>query len=310
MAINAEEMFYLNKKNQSKKKVSELDLIAAREYFRKNMQEYGIDRKIELIIEKSIPTSDNDEIRIRIYYPSKNLNKPIMLFCHGGGFVMGDLKSYDSDCRNLSAEIDCIVVLVEYRLAPEYQHPVAIEDCYTVANWILDNHTIIGGDITNFFIGGDSAGGYIAAKVISKFIESGRPNSFKMQLLMYPFIEFLSQTPSRLLYSDNYNITSATLEWCCKQYFPNHKILENHSLLKMEQNLLKVFPKTLIMTAEYDPLRDEAKEFSIKLNNAGVPVIYKQFDGTIHGFMSMPALLKTTHEGYKFISNAFATMIG
>lgn len=308
MPLNHKEALFLEQKNQENIAISELTFCVARDHFRSVMRKGSIKRKIANIMEFEIEGCDG-KIKLRVYQPKiNNFSSPVMIFCHGGGFVLGDLDAYDHDSRNYALALNCVVVTIEYRLAPEHKHPTAVDDCYMACKWIKENAALIGGDTQKIIIAGDSSGGNIAANVVVRSIEKNECFS-EVLLLIYPLIDFFSDTPSRQLFKEGYNTTAKTISWCSEQYLQSGSQNQFTNLLTLERDLLKKFPKTIVITAEYDPLRDEGEIFYRKLKKEKVRAIHKQFDGTIHGFLSLSSLFLSAQDGFDFISQSVKDLL-
>lgn len=230
------------------------------------------------------------EIPIRIYTPLGNSPFPILVFFHGGGWVMGSIDAADNICRTLANKAGCIVVSVEYRLAPEHKFPAAIEDAYTATKWVADNAANINGDRNLIAIGGDSAGGNIAAAVTLMARDRGFPNII-YQLLFYPATNYAFDTNSYQQYGQNYPLTTELMMCYWNHYLPNPEVGNNPYASPLLATNLSNLPPALIITAEFDPLRDDGELYAHRLKEAGVSVKLIRYDGMIHAFVGLADLL-------------------
>ena len=233
----------------------------------------------------SFPGPDS-RVSLRIYHPTGTAAAPLLMFFHGGGFVIGDLDSHEELCRRLCAGIGAVVVSVDYRRAPEAKFPAAPEDCYAATCWAVANASRLGADATRLYVAGDSAGGNLAAVVAIMSRERQGPE-IAHQILIYPVTDCAFETRS---YNDNatgYYLTKKMMQWFWQQYLGSDDQRAN-PLASPLRAKLDDLPSATIITAEYDPLLDEGKAYADALISAGVEVNYKRFAGMIHGFVSMP----------------------
>lgn len=245
---------------------------------------------------------DANGVGIRVYRPSDARALPCLLFYHGGGWVIGDLDTHDSVCRQLANQAECVVIAADYRLAPEHPWPAALDDCYQVLQWSVDNADKLDIDPTRVAVGGDSAGGNLAACVSlrSKF-EGGPPIAF--QLLIYPVTDAALNTPSYEENGEGYLLTMESMAWFLDQYLGTGTDNRNDPLaLPLQADDLADLPDACIITAEFDPLRDEGEQFADKLKDAGVNTDLRRFDGMIHGFFGMTHLVQGARDAMDFAS--------
>ncbi|MFT3741521.1 MAG: alpha/beta hydrolase [Gammaproteobacteria bacterium] len=302
MPLNSEEALFLAEKNKNRVLLKDLGLEKAREHFARSMHQYNAKQPIFNTFDVKVSAMHNS-INLRVYQPTSSTpSKPIILYLHGGGFVMGDLNAYDHDCRRLSLATECIIVSVEYRLAPEFPCPAAIEDCYAAFEWISSHAPKIGGDPNKLSIMGDSAGGNLAVQLISR-LNISQKNLIKLQILLYPAIDFTCSSKSHQLFGQGYNVTSDTLAWCYDQYLNPQTNSEPLSLLDHDAKFFENFPSTLIITAEFDALRDEAEQFRAYLKKCGTQSDLKCFSGTVHGFLSYYDLFTSAKLAIDYISS-------
>lgn len=226
-------------------------------------------------------------ISMRIFWPTGAPEGPlpVFIFYHGGGFVLGSVESREPQCRKIANEAGCIVVAPRYRLAPEHKFPAAHDDAWAAAQWVAANAAALGGDPARLAIGGDSAGGNLAAVVSRQAHETG-DFSFVLQVLVYPTTDFFFtlDLPSYALLDEAYFLTRQQIAWYHEQFLPDGV---DRGDLRLGPALAKDFgglPPALIVTAEFDPLRDDGKHYGELLSAAGVPVEHTCYDGMIHGF--------------------------
>ncbi|MDT7861997.1 MAG: alpha/beta hydrolase [Saccharolobus sp.] len=233
-----------------------------------------------------IPGSETN-IRARIYFPKNKGPYGILVYFHGGGFVIGDIESYDPLCRMITNACNCVVASIDYRLAPEHKFPAAIIDSYDATRWIYENSDRFDGKM-GVAIGGDSAGGNITAVVA--LLSKGKMN-LKYQILIYPAVGFDSVSKSMIEYSDGFFLTREHIEWFGSQYLRSPTDVLDPRFSPILSDLSNL-PPALIITAEYDPLRDQGEAYANKLLQAGVPVTSVRFNNVIHGFLSFFPLIE------------------
>lgn len=227
------------------------------------------------------------QIPVRVYTPQGSGSSPVLVWFHGGGFALGSIEIVDEFCRALTNAAGCIVVSVDYRLAPEHKFPAAVDDCYTATKWVAENANAIGGDPTRIAVGGDSAGGNLAAVVALMARDRGTP-PLVYQLLVYPVTNFAFDTPSHREYADGYFLTKDDMAWFCNLYLRSEADSHNPYASPLQAQDLRGLPPALVITGEFDPLRDEGEAYAARMREAGVPVACKRYNGMIHGFLSMP----------------------
>ncbi len=229
---------------------------------------------------------------LRVYTPvaAGGAAIPCLIYLHGGGFVIGDLDCYDGVCRSLANESGCKVISVGYRLAPEHPFPAAVEDCYAAVKWVETNAGELGVDPTRLAVGGDSAGGNLAAVVcqIAKS-EKGGPH-IVFQLLIYPVLA-LKHGESAQTFSAGFFLTTHTIQWFSRHYLPAGTDMTDVRIAPLAAKDLAGLPPAYIVTAGFDPLRDEAVEYAEKLKAAGVAAVHVDYPSMIHGFFSMQGLI-------------------
>lgn len=242
----------------------------------------------------------NGYIPVRIYTPrSKKELLPILIFIHGGGWVLSDIETHDPICRILCNEAECIVVSVDYRLAPEHKFPAGLHDCYAVAKWLHDNAITIDGDANRIAIGGDSAGGNLAAAVTLMAQAENQENQprFVLQLLIYPLMDLSKDAPSRHQFAEGHFITLRAIHWCGDMYLTDKADIFNPLASPLLAEDLHNLPPAFIITAGYDPLKDEGEAYVEALRQAEVPVEHICYEDMIHGFFNMFGLTRGGKKG-------------
>jgi acetyl esterase len=225
-----------------------------------------------------------DPIRMRHYRPIDGDGQPLLVFCHGGGQVVGDLETHDDLCRQICREGGLHVLSVDYRLAPEHKAPAGSDDAYAAFVWALDHAGELGADPGRVVVGGDSAGGTLAALVSLRARDEGTRLP-ALQLLLYPVTNLSGETRSQTLFAEGFFLTKKDLHWC------NHHFLDGAHVDAADPRVsplladdLSGLPPALVLTAGFDPLRDEGRQYADAMRAAGVTVDYREFGPLVHGF--------------------------
>lgn len=226
------------------------------------------------------------DLPIRIYTPNGRGPFPLLVYFHGGGWVVGSIETVDASCRSFTNLANCITVSVDYRLAPEHKFPAAPDDCYAATTWTVLNAASIHGDSKRMAIAGESAGANLAAAVALMAQERGTP-SIALQLLLYPVIDRNANLSSSRENAEGYFLTTEMMGWFWNHYLRNDADAENPLASPLRAKRLQGLAPAAIYTAEFDPLRDEGAEYAKKLREAGIAVEYKCQEGLIHGYMGM-----------------------
>jgi acetyl esterase len=233
---------------------------------------------------------------LRIYTPSGEGPFPLMVFFHGSGFVVCDLDTHDGLCRNLCAGTHHVVISVDYRLAPEHKFPAATDDCLAATRWVAANASALGGDGGRIMVAGDSAGGNLAAVTALRVRDEGGPK-LTGQMLIYPVTDyFVPGTPSMTENAEGYGLTRDGMIWFWNHYVRSPAGGVHPHAAPLRAPTLAGLPPALVVTAQYDPLRDEGEYYAEALRKAGVTVEMKRWNGVNHGFFFFPGLVDKATE--------------
>ena len=249
------------------------------------------------------------EIPVRVYRPSAATGLPVLVYLHGGGWVICDLETHDPTCRAISNGADCVVVSVDYRLAPEHKFPAAADDAYAATAWVAQHAQELGADASRVAIGGDSAGGNLTAAVALMARErAGPPLAF--QVLIYPVLDLASESASRKENGEGYFLTTAGMTWYEEQYLRDDADRKNVLASPLLAGDLAGLPPALVVTAEYDPLRDEGEAYGRRLTEAGVPATVSRYEGMFHGFLAFAGALDGATRAQAEVFAALRTAFG
>jgi acetyl esterase len=217
---------------------------------------------------------------------------PLLVYYHGGGWVIGDLETHDGVCRFLAASAGVAVLSIDYRLAPEHPFPAAVEDATASFAWAAENAAALGVDPRRIAVGGDSAGGNLATvlSVLARDAGSAQP---AMQLLIYPVTDSAKDTPSRLLFSDGFLLTKADMDYFEASYLPPGSDAEDPRVSVLRTPDLAGLPPAYVATAGFDPLRDEGEAYALAMRQAGVRVALRRHPGLVHSFANQTAIGRT-----------------
>jgi acetyl esterase len=246
-------------------------------------------------VENVMAAGPAGEIPVRLYTPSGRGPFPVVVYFHGGGWVIGDIDTHDALCRSLANAAGCQVANVGYRLAPEHKYPAAAEDSYAATRWIAENAAALGADGARIAVAGDSAGGNLAAAVALMARDRGGPR-LAFQLLVYPITDHSYDTPSYRENAEGYLLTRDIMVWFWDCYLASPEEGRQPYASPLQAPSLSGLPPAMVITAEYDPLRDEGEAYARRLDEAGVPVTLKRYGSIFHGFILLTRDLDQARE--------------
>ena len=248
-------------------------------------------------------------VPVRVYWPSDQPNLPILVWYHGGGWVIGTLDIADATARRLCSLGECIVICVDYRLAPEHKYPAARDDSYAAVVWAYQNAKRFGGDSSRIAVGGDSAGGTLAT-VVAQMVRDRAGFDIAYQLLIYPVTDAAMDTESFRV-NRTFGLTPESMAWFWDHYLPEGADRTDPHVSPARAKSLEGLPPAYVLTAECDPLRDEGNAYAAALKAAGVEVETECAAGQIHGFFGnahyFPEGMRATETAAKHLRRAFET---
>ena len=255
---------------------------------------------IHSITDRYIPGPTAD-LHVRIFRPNDSDNLPCIIYFHGSGWTLGFIDLFNPCLSMLSQESESIVIAVNYQKAPEHPFPEPFDDCYATLEWVVNNAQELGVDSHNISVGGDSAGGNLAAAVALKARDENLI-SLASQLLVYPCTNKDFSTDSYKNLAQGYGLSTKAMQWFWDQYIQDAKHVENTYACPARATSFKDLPPTVLIAAQYDPLISDSENYKKLLEKDGVPVVYKQFDGVIHGFFRAPEITTVSNEAIAFVS--------
>lgn len=247
------------------------------------------------------PTAD---LPIRIYRPDQNQNAPALVFYHGGGWVLNFLDIYDAALHRLANQSGSVIISVNYQKAPEHPFPTPFDDCYATLLWVKSHGQEIGIDSNRVGVGGDSAGGNLAAAVAIKARDE--EINLNYQLLVYPCIDRDFTTKSYIDYATEYGLTTQAMKWFWDQYLQGDQHNQNPYAAPLRAKTLAKVAPAIVITAQYDPLVSDSENYRAKLQGDGAEVIYREFPGMIHGFFANVAATPSSHLALDFAAQEIA----
>jgi acetyl esterase len=245
--------------------------------------------EVARVEDRAIP-GPGGNIPVRLYSPAAEAVLPVVVYFHGGGWVIGDIASHDGVCRKLATASGLTIISVDYRLAPENTFPCAAEDCYAATRWIAEHGAELGVDGSRLAIAGDSAGGNLSAVTAILARDRGAP-TIAFQCLIYPATDGTMSFPSVKENAEGYLLTRDDMRWFYDHYAGPDVDRKNPMLSPLYAPDLSGLPPALILTAEYDPLRDEGEAYADALQQAGVSARASRYDGLIHGFFGLDSVI-------------------
>jgi acetyl esterase len=259
------------------------DVVAARTQVRILTASFKQNIPVARVTNLSIP-GPVDPIRMRHYRPIDGDGAPLLVFYHGGGQVVGDIETHDDVCRQMCREGGLHVLSVDYRLAPEHKAPAGSDDAYAAFGWALDHAGELGADPGRVAVGGDSAGGNLAALVSLRARDEGNRLP-AVQLLFYPITNYSGETRSQTLFAEGFYLTKKDLHYCREQFLDGAQVdAADPRVSPLLADDLSGLPPALVVTAGFDPLRDEGRQYADAMRAAGVTVDYREFGSLVHGF--------------------------
>jgi acetyl esterase len=278
-----------------------LDPMTGRDVYRKRAAMFeGVKPDCGDVEDVTIPGPAGD-LALRVYCPP-GPSRPIFIYLHGGGWTLGDLDSHDTVCRRISIAADCQVVSVDYRLGPEDPYPAPMDDAVAAIRWIAEHGAELGGDPTRLALGGDSAGANMTAGAVLRLRDEGGPR-VALQALIYgafqPQFEMLSFHEN----AEGYFLTTKDVQWFWDNYLgPDPAARTDPYACPGTAVDLSDLPPAVVITGDFDPLRDDGDIYAIRLREAGVPVVAKRFPGMIHGFVALPVEIPSGRQAIALIA--------
>ena len=233
-----------------------------------------------------------------------------MVYFHGGGWVIGNMDGFEPTVRSLANKGNFVVVQVQYQKAPEHPFPVPFNDCYATLDWVVKNAAMLKIDATRLGVGGDSAGGNLAAAVAIKCRDK-KLVDLAFQMLVYPCTGHDGSLPSALSNAEGFGLTSKAMRWFELQYIGGVDDLRNPYAFPATADNFAGLPPAIVVTAEYDPLADDGKLYARALEEAGVKVIFKEYEGAIHGFNALAGVApEIATEVQEFLARGINSFLG
>jgi acetyl esterase len=284
------------------KAVEDSTVEEARESIRTRTAALGPFEEVAAVADHRVPVA-RGEITVRAYSPGGQGPHPALVYYHGGGWVIGDLYTHDGLCRSLANAARCAVLSVDYRLAPEWKYPVPVDDSYAALKWAVADAARLGIDPRRIAVGGDSAGGNLATVVALMAREQKGP-TLVHQVLIYPVTDHDLNTRSYVENATGYVLTREGMRWFWSHYLARDVQGREPQASPLRAPSLAGLPPALVITAEYDPLRDEGEAYAARLRDAGVPVTLTRYPGMFHGFVRMTKFLDQARTALDEIAGA------
>ncbi len=291
---------------------SELSPAEGREVFSSLTEFFGPAPDVARVENRTV----GNNVSVRIYFPHSGEPsdgasptegpQPGIVYFHGGGWVLGDLDTHDALCRRLADEATAVVVAVDYRRSPETRYPGALQDCYEATQFVADQAASLGVDPAQIVVAGDSAGGTLAAAVALMAHQQQGPR-INLQVLIYPVMDHRCDTDSYREFATGFGLTKESMQWFWQQYLGDGADQGDPLATPLTAENLNGLPPALIMTAQYDVLRDEGEQYAGRLQKAGVSTTLRRYDGTIHGFVHFAGLFDA---GLDAVGDIAAAIVG
>lgn len=282
--------------------IDKIPLEAGRQMYRDMAYSFGgRAHKMSRVEERRAPGAGGD-VPMRLYVPEglPAGPAPMLVFFHGGGFVIGDIPAYDLTCRYIADVARCQVLSVEYRLGPEHIYPAAIDDCLAAWSHVTAHAADYGADPSRIGVAGDSAGGHLSAVVSQQAKLTGLPLP-KHQVLIYPVVDVTRERPSHATYGDGFLLTRDLMHWFMAKFLPDSVDRTDPRVSPLLAADLSGLPPATVIVAGFDPLQDEGRDYAAALEAAGVPVRLLSFDTLVHGFISMPGVVDAADQALQQI---------
>ena len=263
----------------------------------------GEKEEVDSAVEMTFP-GPGGKVAVTVYTPKGAPAGPLgcLVYYHGGGWVLGDREGVDPTLRKLANEAKCKVVSVEYRLAPEHKFPAPLDDCYAALQWVAANGKSLGVDPNRLAVGGDSAGGNLAAGVAIKARDTGDVN-LAFQLLIYPCNDNKMKYGSAYSSATGYGLSTQSMEWFWEQYLSKKSDAKNPYAVPAAAKDFRGLAPAIITTAEFDPLLDDGYNYAELLRKFGVPTVYREYDGVIHGYFTLAGITPEAEVLQQFVSD-------
>ncbi|MBN3526910.1 alpha/beta hydrolase [Paenibacillus apiarius] len=249
------------------------------------------------------------EIPIRMYKPAIKGPHPVFIYYHGGGWVLGDLDRFDDICRRITRSSNCAVISVDYPLSPENKFPLAVEAAYSAAQWAYDNAERLQLDPNRLAVGGDSSGGNLAA-VVTHLAKERASLQIAYQVLIYPVSDASMQSATYEEFAEGYFLTKKQMIWFFDNYLNSVEETTNPWVSPLLFSDFAGLPPALVITAEFDPLREESEAYAERLKEAGVPAVLHRYEGTIHPFVSFADEIDKGKEAIEEAAAALRSFFG
>lgn len=299
MTLRPEYVKLLNEIGDSKgSELWEIPVSESRSYSQEQLKIAAETAPIHSISDRYIPGLTAD-LHIRIFRPTASENLPCIIYFHGSGWTLGFIDLFTPCLSMLSLESESIVIAVNYQKAPEHPFPEPFNDCYSTLEWVVKNAQALGIDADNISVGGDSAGGNLAAAVALRCRDENLIE-LASQLLVYPCTNRDFTTNSYQNFAEGYGLSTKSMQWFWAQYIQDSKHEENPYACPAKSPSFANLPPTVIITAQYDPLVSDGENYSQLLQSDGVDVVYKEFKGVIHGFFRAPEITEVSNEAISF----------
>lgn len=261
---------------------------------------YGPGPEVLRVCDNRVRAADGALVTARVFSPSDSANA-VIVYYHGGGWVMGAIDEFDTLARQLAVRTNSVVVIADYRLAPEYRYPTAVEDAWTILCWAGQRREELAGSRVPLIVAGDSAGGNLAAVIAQRARAQGGPR-IAVQVLIYPVTDAAFDTPSYRDPENQLMVTRDTMAWFWDHYAPDQFSRGNVDASPLRAEEFFGLPPAVVLTAEHDVLRDEGEAYVRGLRAAGVPVDHQRFEGQMHGFFTLVNVLPGAAAGMTFVA--------